>query len=304
MNMGETPDLIIYHGPSCLDGFGCVWAANQKWPGVIVHQGVYGEPPPDVTGLRVLIADFSYPEEVLRDMAAKADWVAVLDHHETARAHVTKLLDENVIRGCFDLTRSGAALTWEYVWGNRNVPRLIAHLQDRDLWKFEMLDTREVCAVLASVGNDLDAWTGIARALETGRGNEVVSEGHAILRAADRDMGAVMDAGLRYMIIGGHTVPVVNAPYFWASEIGNRLAEGNKFAATYMDLSDRREFSLRSKHDGLEVHEIAKLYGGGGHPRASGFSAPLGWEGDIDQDEPPVDAIDLSAAGKVAVKEG
>lgn len=285
MNIGDRPDLVIYHGPSCLDGLASRWACEQKWPGMPCIMGEYGKPPPDLTGIsRVLIADFSYPEEVLREMAAQAE-IIVLDHHESARVHLTSLIKENVVKGVFDLKRSGAALTWEYVWGTRMHPKLIAHVQDRDLWTFEMDGTREVCAVLAMLGDDLQQWTEVGRALENGRTAEVVAQGGAILKAEYASMAKVIEAGARTMIIGGHRVPVVNAPYFWASEIGNKLAEGQRFAATYMDLEDRRQFSLRSKPDGLEVHTIAKLYDGGGHPRAAGFSAPLGWEGDIDQGE-------------------
>jgi len=43
------------------------------------------------------------------------------------------------------------------------------------------------------------------------------------------------------------------------------------FAACYYDGPNGRNFSLRSRDDGADVGEIAKLYGGGGHPHASGF---------------------------------
>lgn len=290
MNQGDKPDLLIYHGPSCLDGFGCVWALHQKWPDVPTWEGVYGAPPPDVTGLRVLIADFSYPEDVLREMAKVATSIVVLDHHRSSAAAFRKLFDEGLIRGEHDETRSGAHLTWEYVWGNRHAPRLIEHIQDRDLWKFEMEGTREVTATVASVGQDEAAWLGIGKALESGRAHEVIREGAAILRQRDVDMASVIRAGQRDMIIGGHRVPVVNAPYFWASDIAGQLAQGAPFAATYMDLKDGRQFSLRSRggEGALEVHTIAEEYGGGGHSGAAGFQAPAGWEGDVDQDRKSV----------------
>jgi nanoRNase/pAp phosphatase (c-di-AMP/oligoRNAs hydrolase) len=37
-------------------------------------------------------------------------------------------------------------------------------------------------------------------------------------------------------------------------------------------------FSLRSTEEGLDVAEIAKQYGGGGHKHASGFRVPFGHE--------------------------
>lgn len=300
MNQGDKPDLLIFHGPSCLDGFACVWAVHMKWPDVPIFEGIYGQAPPDVTGLRVLIADFSYPEDVTREMAAAAVSITVLDHHESSRLTFNRLFENGVIRGEHDLTRSGAHLTWEYVWGNRHAPKLIEHVQDRDLWKFEIEGTPEVTATLASFGQDEAIWTGIGKALEGGRRMEVINDGAAILRQRDIDIVSCIRAGRREMIIGGHRVQVCNAPYFWASDIGHALAVGSDagFAATYTDLPHGRQFSLRGTT--TEVHKIAEEYGGGGHPGAAGFTAPVGWEGDVDQ-EAPVETIRLNTGGQVKV---
>lgn len=54
------------------------------------------------------------------------------------------------------------------------------------------------------------------------------------------------------------------------------FSEGEKFAACYWDTPDGRVFSLRSTDDGMDVSEIAKVFGGGGHEHASGFKVPLG----------------------------
>lgn len=304
MNQGDKPDLLIYHGPSCLDGFGCVWALRQKWPDVDIHEGVYGQAPPDVTGLRVLIADFSYPEDVMRKMAAAAKSLVMLDHHRSSKATFQLLFNEGLLRGEHDETRSGAALTWEYVWGNRHIPKLLEHIQDRDLWKFEIPFTKEVTALLASYSDGwrMKSWTEIGKMLEGGRSAEVYLMGGAIVRQRSTDMLKVIEAGTRTMIIGGYRVPVCNAPFFWSSEIGETLAQGQPFGATYMDLADgTRKFSLRSREGGEDVSVIAEEYGGGGHPGAAGFTAEAGWEGDIDQEE---QIIPLRPGAQVPVKEG
>jgi nanoRNase/pAp phosphatase (c-di-AMP/oligoRNAs hydrolase) len=66
-------------------------------------------------------------------------------------------------------------------------------------------------------------------------------------------------------------VPAVNCNHYFASEVGHELAIGRPFAATYYDTTDGRVFSLRSSAEGLDVSEIAKRLGGGGHAKASGF---------------------------------
>mgnify|MGYP001450666450 FL=1 len=71
--------------------------------------------------------------------------------------------------------------------------------------------------------------------------------------------------------IAGYQVPCVNTNSL-ASEIGNDLAKGQPFAAMYCDNADKRIFSLRSDVDGVDVANIAKLFGGGGHFHAAGFA--------------------------------
>jgi uncharacterized protein len=41
-----------------------------------------------------------------------------------------------------------------------------------------------------------------------------------------------------------------------------------------------RAFSLRSSDAGVDVLEIAKRYGGGGHRNAAGFQMPIDWKGE------------------------
>jgi nanoRNase/pAp phosphatase (c-di-AMP/oligoRNAs hydrolase) len=73
---------------------------------------------------------------------------------------------------------------------------------------------------------------------------------------------------------GVYVVPVVNASCN-VSEVCNALLEKHpesKFAAAYADMSDgRRSWSLRSRKD-FDSSEIAKRFGGGGHPQSSGFT--------------------------------
>jgi nanoRNase/pAp phosphatase (c-di-AMP/oligoRNAs hydrolase) len=74
------------------------------------------------------------------------------------------------------------------------------------------------------------------------------------------------------MTIGGHRVPVANLPYTMSSDAGHEMAKGRPFAACYWDTPEGRVFSLRSNDEGVDVSEVAKQYGGGGHRNASGFT--------------------------------
>jgi uncharacterized protein len=75
----------------------------------------------------------------------------------------------------------------------------------------------------------------------------------------------------RRMQIGGYNVPIANLPSVFTSDAGHELAQGEAFGGCYWDTPRGRVFSLRSTDSGIDVSEIAKLYGGGGHRNASGF---------------------------------
>jgi nanoRNase/pAp phosphatase (c-di-AMP/oligoRNAs hydrolase) len=69
---------------------------------------------------------------------------------------------------------------------------------------------------------------------------------------------------------------MANLPYTLTSDAGHLLCgDTYPFAGCYWDTPEGRVFSLRSRDDGADVGEIAKLYGGGGHKHASGFRVPF-----------------------------
>jgi hypothetical protein len=100
----------------------------------------------------------------------------------------------------------------------------------------------------------------------------LAAEGEAIERKHFKDMREMLAVTMREMLIGGYRVPVANLPYTMASDAGHEMAKGKPFAACYWDTPKGRVFSLRSSDDGVDVSEVAKQYGGGGHCNASGFT--------------------------------
>lgn len=298
--MITAPDICIYHAP-CQDGFTAAWAIWRRWPGIAFVPGVYGEAPPDVTDKHVLIVDFSYKLPVLQQLGSVAASITILDHHKSAQADLAPFavaslsqpprdafVDEGPaglagpypVQALFDMDKSGAMLAWEYAHGLEPAPDLVRHVQDRDLWRFAVPDTREIAANLFSLPYDFQAWEDAASELTFHR-DLFVGAGRAIERKHHKDVAELLAQTTRHMVIGGHRVPVANLPYTLASDAANALAEGQPFGACYFDRADgQRVFSLRSKAEGLDVSEIAFAYGGGGHARAAGFQAPGGWEGE------------------------
>jgi len=273
-------DTVIYHD-SCADGWCAAWLFARAYPGVELIPAQYGQAPPDVGGKTVVIADFSYTRGVMLELMSQARSLVVLDHHKTAEDELAGLA------GCtFDLTKSGGRLAWEWLWdagkiGNtldtygvayfRDAPHwLVRYTEDRDLWRWALPDSRAVNAALRSYPRTVADWDRLALT----RPAALKPEGEAILRV-EREVAAYHVRRATEIEILGHKVLCVNATTL-QSEIAGELAAGRPFGVCYFELGGKRVYSLRSVH-GVDVSEIAKAYGGGGHPAAAGFEVPVGF---------------------------
>lgn len=260
--------LCIFHG-NCADGFTSAWVVRKALgDSVDFHPGVYSNPPPPVEGRDVLMVDFSYKRPVLEQIRDQAKSVLILDHHETAQAD---LQDLPGVQSVFDMKRSGAGITWDYFFPNKPRPVLLNHVEDRDLWKFALRRTREIQAAVFSYPYDFKAWDFL---MEEADPEKLAIEGEAIERKHFKDIRELIQVVTREFTISGHVVPIANLPYTLTSDAALMLAKGKPFAGCYWDTPEGRVFSLRSTEDGLNVADIAKFYGGGGHKHASGFRVP------------------------------
>lgn len=268
--------LCIYHG-NCADGFGaaCVVRKVLGEENVIFHPGVYQDPPPlaDVYKRDVILVDFSYKRDVLLKIAERAASVLILDHHESAMEDLAGIEAEaKNIRATFDMEHSGAMLAWLHYYPGMNPPELLKHIEDRDLWRFNLPGTREIQAALFSYPYDFKVWENLLFGGITT--DQLQQDGIAIERKHHKDIAEFIQVAMTRGTIAGYDVPILNAPYHWSSDAGHEMAKAEPFAACWWDTPEGRVFSLRSSPDGLNVKDIAVLFGGGGHAHAAGFRLP------------------------------
>lgn len=273
MNVNPSRPLVIYHG-NCADGFGAAWCFWRKYGDQADYvAGVYQQPPPDVTGRDVYLVDFSYKHDVVERMLDIAAHVTLIDHHKTAIEDLALIKSDKFTRYT-DLNRSGAMLAWDFLFVAEQPPQLLLHIQDRDLWRFLLSDTREISAALFSYEYSFEVWDTLMNLDPAGLYGMVLA-GAAIERKLQKDVRELLAVCQRTMVIGGVEVPVASLPYTMVSEAAHQMAQGVPFAACYWDTKDGRVFGLRSAPElGIDVSDIAKLYGGGGHAHAAGFTVP------------------------------
>ncbi len=270
---GAQPNpLVIYHG-NCADGFSAAWVFHHYYQLRTIgrtpefHAARYGYEPPDCTGREVYLVDFSYKRADMERMVASAARVTLIDHHQSALQDLAGL--PGLIQ-YVDTQRSGATLAWDYLFPGEPRPLLLGHIEDRDLWRFKLPHTREIQAAVFALDYTWENWD---RLMAADPHDLVVmtAQGAAIERKHRKDVAELVATCRRRMTIRGHHVPVACMPYTMASAAGHLLSEGEPFAAVYWDTAEHRQFSLRSREDGLDVAAICETYGGGGHKHAAGF---------------------------------
>ncbi|HUW14861.1 MAG TPA: DHHA1 domain-containing protein [Anaerolineae bacterium] len=270
--------LILYHGDQ--DGFCSAFLLWLVMDGRGEYQSVqYGQEAPThkVEGRNVYVVDFSYQRPDLLLMKQRAKSLVVLDHHKTAEGEIGDL------SFCtFNMNRSGAGLTWDLVeeeirerLGRRQlgvhswVKSLVDYVEDYDLWKWSLPHSKEINAAIRSHRFDFNIWK---RVFVRDWLSQARTEGEGILRMEVR----MVDKSVRnaqVVSVGEHRVPAVNSSVL-QSEIGARLARGNKFGVVWFQRADGKfQYSLRSQEGGVDVSEVAKEFGGGGHERSAGFES-------------------------------
>jgi uncharacterized protein len=241
--------------------------------------GVYVGPTLDV-----YILDFSFPPEEL-SILATVNKIVILDHHATAKANFkgenTPYRDYR-----FDMERCGAMLTWDYFQNTMNgfhidvgeeikqeIPPMLKYIQDRDLWKWELENSRAISAWLALQERSLAMWSTWMTDHSMPLG--CVTQGELILRYQDRMVESLAKKAVPHILKRSAErtcVRAVNSPVL-QSEIGDTILKSypDEIAAIFFYNMEKMEYiwSLRSKHG--QARAIAELFGGGGHDNAAGF---------------------------------
>lgn len=272
--------FILTHS-NCQDGTGAQYAAWKKFGDQAIYIPVqYGQPLPEMEldwDSELYILDFSYSREILIELNQAVKKLVVMDHHEPNIKDIGDLPGVTI-----DTSRSGAVMAWQYFHPETDIPNLLKHVQDRDLWRFEYPDSKNVHAgIRASLdANDMRYWDQLAT--DKAALKECTDYGYYAKKAEDtfvQSYARRRSSKIRIVMIDGKRVAVYNAVTA-ISEIGNALclSENNvDYTMSYFMLAEGRiVFNFRStKASGVNVSDIAKQYGGKGHPNAAGASVPM-----------------------------
>ena len=280
--MSKKRTACLYHAD--LDGWGSaysLWKALKATNELLFIEVQYGQEPPyealrEFGPDRVYIVDFSYKAPVLKDFLNEFPETMVIDHHKSSLPELEAAFEERVYKTYTHNTDfAGCVLTWQHFFPEEEIPEILLYVQDRDLWKFELENSKEINAFIASLPKDFEEWDQFYTP-------EAYDAGWAIIRLQEKAIERRLK-DVRMVEIAGHTVPCVNASEN-ISELGSAMCEAYPdapFSVSYCDRGDgKRSYSLRSRN-GFDVSEVAKAFGGGGHPSSAAFTveAPAVFQG-------------------------
>jgi oligoribonuclease NrnB/cAMP/cGMP phosphodiesterase (DHH superfamily) len=292
---GEVKHIVMFHD-NCTDGFGAAWLWRK-----------YGQTlSPDISkdedtayipvnynhwlgfqvlemlkpGVSVAILDFSFTKAQIRDICERVfpGQVVLLDHHKTAQEELSWSSADrprNYLQ-TLDMNFSGIGVVNKWYFANRGLPVLAQYIQDRDLWKFSLSDSKALSEVIRLIPKTFQAYDNLARRFEDPlERTSMAKTGYALLQQQAEHLDQLEKLARPCVITVGEESfrgLAVNGPEFYASELGHRLAsKSGTFGMIYGHKADgSAKVNLRSVGD-FDVSIIAKAFGGGGHKNAAGF---------------------------------
>lgn len=217
----------------------------------------------------IYIVDFSFSPDAMHTLNNIADLIWI-DHHKSAMEKV----DPN-IPGLREIGKAGCELTWEYLYGRREIPRWVSYLGRYDVWdhsdkltlpfQYGMREQEDTLPG-AQIWEDLslEGWEQVV--------THIISKGHTIL-AYEEKQNAMYAKAMYYEVTFENLRAIVINKSYSNSKIFDSVYNPKKHDVMILFgiKMDEYKYSIYCNKPGIDVSIIATKYGGGGHAGAAGF---------------------------------
>ena len=266
--MSSKKNIFVFYHANCVDGFSGAWAFWTKFGDKAEYIPVSPKKLPDmeIKNSEVYCVDSSFTKADAKKLIGDGNSVTVVDHHASSEEDVGF-----ATKAVFDVSHSGSVLAWKFLYPGKSIPHFLLNVEDIDLWKLEMDDTKPLISVSSIIERDFKEWDKFVGEIENKKTREeYIKKGNLILLYEKRLIERLLHK-VEVVKFEGYEVLAVNSPLF-NSDLGHELEKLNPPMGIiwYEDRGDVF-VSLRS-NDSCDVSKIAGKYGGGGHPRSAGFS--------------------------------
>ncbi len=316
--------LAITHGPMCFDGAASAFVIDRffktKTDGNNYNVTHFRVNPANAfdairekfgnsanTFNHVISCDVGYSGKDLQSLIALFPSVKVIDHHIssfrdiarhynpdknfTEESSIASIYEANAIfpeQYLYNNDKSGAMLAWEYLNPGTDAPDTIKYIQDNDLYKFTLPDskmiTKGIFVMLDSNPNGgWDSWTDFVENEKT-KLVEAKEIGKVVVMLNKKRIEELSGKVVKFAyVIDGktYTGAHLNTSEL-VSDLGNYIVNMKDAAGNYMydfaamwsyDDSNTGNYycSLRSRGD-LDISTICRKFGGGGHAAAGAMT--------------------------------
>jgi oligoribonuclease NrnB/cAMP/cGMP phosphodiesterase (DHH superfamily) len=218
----------------------------------------------------VVIVDFSFKPPEFSALQKHTFNIIWCDHHKTAKEYPYALGDIAGLRDFSDKGLSGCEVTWRFVFPHKPIPGALRLLGDYDAWRMEdkprclefyeglkLRDTSPRSVIWVALLQDPCPLIG-----------QIVSEGQAAMMYRDTYCASIRKSFGYETLIDGHMAFAVNVFGFGSQGYGELFV---KYPVCVAYIFDGKRFSVSLYSESVDVGEICKKFGGGGHRGAAGF---------------------------------
>lgn len=238
---------------------------------------------------KVIIVDFSFEPDEMKELMKKTENIVWIDHHKTA---IDKYKDFPFDFPGIRMVGYGACyLTWLYFSRNfkpamtakeiervyqEECPRFTRLISDRDVWKHEFKESSTFYLGLQAENTHPTSKIWMSMNFSNSEVNDIIDDGQVIEKYRDNQANSYVQQWSKEYKWLGHKCLMMNLGPSGSEMFGDvsKTDEYDILVPFAMDMkSDMWRVSLYAGHNKkkIDVGEIAKKFGGGGHAGASGF---------------------------------
>lgn len=312
LNTPNTPNILILYHAKCLDGAGALYVAvtalQAQYPNarIVSRPCEYNDRDRTTKHLlqlaslgipldtydHIYVLDFSFTPEQFKRLCTISTEVTCIDHHKTA-------CDELLYPGNRDTfpknlhlildtdnRNSGVILTFSHFTDlNTNngaaLPSgVLRYIEDRDLWKFQLPESRAVNAWLhayVDIGTESQQQlvSDVQFCIDTLEMApwKIIKEGQLLLAQREDYCAAIASTA---MIHTEAQVITCNCPHVFASDVAELLRKRYPNMAMFMLYQVANgELRVSFRAGTKDVLAIAQCFGGGGHAKAAGATVSV-----------------------------
>ena len=186
--------------------------------------------------------------------------------------------DENTtqIRYLINSNKSSIRSCWEHFNPGYDLPKVLKYIEDRHLWKFEYIESRNLYygLISQSVNNNYNWWHTLC--ISENLLNFILQKGNTISEYMDvtnREF-VLNENNFNYRYLDGKKVAI----FTYTTDISNLSKEIFKLKEDVdvvlgikLISNNRTRLELRSRKDTVDVGELARKFGGGGKTNTAGI---------------------------------